>query len=241
VRRPADVAGDLTTVVRGLTPRAWRLGEVVGCHARLSWHPTHLPRGHATSVGAVTNLGWRLTNFPRCHGRLGWPRTWLVDVPSWLAMPSSLPPDAVPLLRRAQYVLGESQVGLGRVMGVSKRTMTRWMHAVVFLGKGQAEDLARAVHPLDPHLASEIALAGRTSLAEMGLAPPPGSKEDIAAARLHLDTVVCAAAEAIDASPRAVRAALLAAFQRAREVGLTPDELEQALAPPKRAARSKTS
>jgi hypothetical protein len=156
-------------------------------------------------------------------------------------VPSTLPPDAVPLLRRAQYVLGESQIGLGRVMGVSKRTMTRWMHAVVFLAKGQAEDLARAVHPLDPQLASEIALAGRTSLAEMGLAPPPGSKEDMAAARLRLDTVVCAAAEAIDASPRAVRAALLAAFQRAREVGLTPDELEQAVATPKRASKSKTS
>ena len=152
-----------------------------------------------------------------------------------------LPPDAVPLLRRAKLTLGEDQIGLGRIMGVSKRTMTRWMHGVVFLAKPQAAPLARAVHPLDPQLASELALASGSSLEELGLAPPPASKEGMAAARLRLDTVVCAAAEAIDASPRAVRAALLAALQRAREVGLTPDELEAALAPPRRAARGKAT
>jgi hypothetical protein len=46
----------------------------------------------------------------------------------------------------------------------------------------------------------------------------------------HLvDTVVCAAAEALGVPPPAVRPALLAAFQRAREVGLTTEDVEQAI------------
>ncbi|MDP9001553.1 MAG: hypothetical protein M3O46_15745, partial [Myxococcota bacterium] len=39
--------------------------------------------------------------------------------------------------------------------------------------------------------------------------------------RTLIDAVVCAAAEALDVSPRAVRPALLAAFARASELGLT--------------------
>ena len=46
-----------------------------------------------------------------------------------------------------------------------------------------------------------------------------------------VDVVVCAAAEALDVSPRAVRPALLAAFQRAREAGLTLEQVEKALSP----------
>jgi len=45
-----------------------------------------------------------------------------------------------------------------------------------------------------------------------------------------LAAVVCAAAEAMDASPRAVRPALLAAVRVAREVGLTLADLESLLA-----------
>ena len=49
-------------------------------------------------------------------------------------------------------------------------------------------------------------------------------------ARWLADAVVCAAAEALDTSPRLVRPALLAALRCAREAGLTVATLEAALA-----------
>jgi hypothetical protein len=41
--------------------------------------------------------------------------------------------------------------------------------------------------------------------------------------------VVCAAAEAMERMPRDVRPALLAAFRRAREIGLSVDMVERVL------------
>ena len=52
--------------------------------------------------------------------------------------------------------------------------------------------------------------------------------------------VVCVAAEAMDLSPRALRPALFAAFKHARELGLTMDAMETALAPPAPGAPSPT-
>jgi hypothetical protein len=46
---------------------------------------------------------------------------------------------------------------------------------------------------------------------------------------LAVDAVVCVASEALGAVPSAVRGPLLAAFRRARELGLSCDEVEQAL------------
>jgi hypothetical protein len=43
------------------------------------------------------------------------------------------------------------------------------------------------------------------------------------------DAVVCAAAEALNVPPPAVRPALLAAFRRAREVGLRLEDVERVL------------
>jgi len=47
-----------------------------------------------------------------------------------------------------------------------------------------------------------------------------------------VDSVVCAAAEAMSLSPQALRPAVLAAFARARDAGLTLDAVVDALAPP---------
>jgi hypothetical protein len=46
---------------------------------------------------------------------------------------------------------------------------------------------------------------------------------------LAVDAVVCVASEALGAMPNAVRGVLLAAFRRARELGLSCEEVEQAL------------
>jgi hypothetical protein len=52
-----------------------------------------------------------------------------------------------------------------------------------------------------------------------------------------VDSVVCAAAEAMSLVPQAIRPAVLAAFTRARDARLTPDAVVAVLAPP--AARKK--
>jgi len=47
-----------------------------------------------------------------------------------------------------------------------------------------------------------------------------------------VDSVVCAAAEAMSLSPQAIRPAVLAAFARARDAGLSLDAVVDVLAPP---------
>jgi hypothetical protein len=46
---------------------------------------------------------------------------------------------------------------------------------------------------------------------------------------LAVDAVVCVASDALGAMPAAVRGGLLAAFRRARQLGLSCEEVEQAL------------
>jgi len=62
----------------------------------------------------------------------------------------------------------------------------------------------------------------------VGPPPPPPP----IAAVLLVDAVVCAAAEAMSLSPQAIRPAVLAAFTRARDAGLTLDAVVAVLAPP---------
>jgi hypothetical protein len=47
-----------------------------------------------------------------------------------------------------------------------------------------------------------------------------------------VDSVVCAAAEAMQVAPQAIRPAVLAAFARARDAGLTTDAVVAVLTPP---------
>ena len=59
--------------------------------------------------------------------------------------------------------------------------------------------------------------------------PPPSPPVP---AVVLVDSVVCAAAEAMALSPQAVRPAVLAAFVRARDAGLAPDAVVAVLSPP---------
>jgi hypothetical protein len=54
-----------------------------------------------------------------------------------------------------------------------------------------------------------------------------------------LDSVVCAAAETMSMAPQALRPAVLAAFVRAREAGMTVDSLIAGLTPAAPAAKAK--
>lgn len=100
--------------------------------------------------------------------------------------------------------------------------------------------MVRGVFPVDRELAAEMAEAAGTTLEALGLvparaapAPAPASAADelraSARAEKIVDSVVCAASEAMDVLPRAIRPALLAAFTRTRELGLSVESVEQAL------------
>jgi hypothetical protein len=141
-------------------------------------------------------------------------------------------------LTRAGFALDMSQGELGALLGVSRRTVSRWVAAGdPLLLPSQAVTLVRALHPRDRALAERVAVQHGLSLEGLGLVANAPSPVPAATPVAHLvDTVVCAAAEVLDASPRAVRPAILAAFERARAVGLTmaaaEDALRASLAPP---------
>jgi transcriptional regulator with XRE-family HTH domain len=134
------------------------------------------------------------------------------------------------LLTRAQLALGLSQERLGEIVPVSRRTVWRWQSGQSSPIAPHVERIARAVYPRDPALAAELAAAAQTTLAALGLEP---ERKAIDTQPLLAEAVVCAAAEALDVSPRAVRPALAAAIARAREAGLDLETLAQALAPSK--------
>jgi hypothetical protein len=120
----------------------------------------------------------------------------------------------------------------------------------------QWQDLARHVHPLDAKLAAQLAQMGKSSLLQLGLekpVPPPPMAPAPAPLLVPpqpppaivvtappppprplppevVESVVCAAAEAMNVMPAVVRPVLLAAFERAEKIGLTVGEVVRALA-----------
>jgi hypothetical protein len=146
------------------------------------------------------------------------------------------------LLRAATDVLGILPTHLSEVAGVSKRTAQGWFTGRSNPMPGALEAIARRVHPIDRALASELAVTAGTTLLALGLESPPAAPAAPAPVAkeappsppsdLMVDSVVCAAAEAIAVMPHAVRPALLAAFTRARLLGLSLEAVEGALKTP---------
>jgi hypothetical protein len=137
------------------------------------------------------------------------------------------------LVTRARYALATAHPDLPGAVGSSKRTMQRWQAAESRPSDSQLADLARLAHPLDAELAAGLAHAAGATLESLGIVPPKSPPPPVLPPmprHLVVDAVVCAAADATDAAPSAVRAILLAAFKRARELGLSTDEVEKALA-----------
>jgi hypothetical protein len=134
------------------------------------------------------------------------------------------------LFELARQALGTTQEELGERLGVSRRTSQRWAGSGI--PSYYLPELARLVHPHDPVLAGEIAQAAGMTLKAAGIvlppppppAPPPAPPPDGV-----VDAVVCAAAEAMEMLPKAIRPGLHAAFLRAKEIGLTVDVIERAL------------
>jgi len=143
------------------------------------------------------------------------------------------------LMAKAQSVLRITQAELGALAGSSKRTAQRWAAGQAPVYEWHLAKLAGHVHPHDAALAAEIAAAAGETLESLGIvepppppppAPPPGPPPPPPMPRhLAADAVVCVAAEGMGLAPGAVRGALVAAFRRARELGLSLAEVEQAL------------
>jgi hypothetical protein len=146
------------------------------------------------------------------------------------------------LMTLAMRALGTNQQGLADVLGLSRRTISRWVkHGHAAVSPARIDTLARAVHARDPVLAARIVAVRGATLVEAGIVPPapaPAPPPPPPPPPPYLvDVVVCAAAEALDVSPRVVRPALLAAFQRARAVGLDVAALESSLSQPSQPER----
>jgi transcriptional regulator with XRE-family HTH domain len=150
------------------------------------------------------------------------------------------------LLVEGRRALGMSQRQFGPALGWSHRTATRWDAGYSPPSEDALRKLAGLLLPVDRALAEQAAAHIGETLESLGLvaptppapppappAPPPAPPAAPVASTADLvDVVVCAAAEATDASPRAIRSLLYVAFRRARQIGLTVEQVEGALAPP---------
>jgi len=153
------------------------------------------------------------------------------------------------LSAEVRIALHLTQKELASLAGTSLRTVRRWearrSHPAAF----EIHRLVDAVRPRNPALASELdELAPRPAppptLAPQPLAPPGPPPQPVpppVPATVLLDSVVCAAAEAMTLAPQTLRPALVAAFARAKEAGLTLDAMIEGLTPrPRTRAPSKT-
>jgi transcriptional regulator with XRE-family HTH domain len=132
------------------------------------------------------------------------------------------------LVARAQAALGMTHREFGEALGSSERTALRWAAGRSSVGVSGLRALARLVHPRDPALANELAGATSETLESLGIVAQGAAVA--ADASVLVDAVVCAAADALSMAPSAVRGALLAAFGRARELGLSVGDVEKAIA-----------
>jgi len=122
------------------------------------------------------------------------------------------------LLIQCQMALGLTQQKLGDLLGHTKRTVQRWEDRGAILLPSALETLVRALYPVRPDLAEQVATAGGTTLEQLGIpsvaaSGPPAISEPI-------EAIVRSAAEAMGVTPEVVRPAIATAFAKARETGL---------------------
>jgi hypothetical protein len=150
------------------------------------------------------------------------------------------------LLLEAQHTLEMTQKEFGPALGASHRTAVRWAAQRAHPATHNLEKLAELLVPHDRALAEEAARYAGSTLEHLGLVhppappPPPPDPRVPTAPEDLVDIVVCAAADHAGQVPSAVRPLVYTVFKRAREVGLTLDAAEKALAPVEPSAAKKT-
>jgi hypothetical protein len=157
-------------------------------------------------------------------------------------MASTTPVNPSELFVRATLALG-GQKYVGEVLGVSRRTVNRWGPKSA-MTPGNARLLAVALAPTKFALAAELATFAGTTLRDLGVvvkgmeSPAPAAATSDPATKRHLvQSVLCAAAEALDASPRAARPVVLAAFAQTIAAKLTLEDVVTGLGEPAVRAR----
>ena len=143
------------------------------------------------------------------------------------------------LLGDARRALSLNQEQLGELLRSSKRTVQRWETSRGRPSAAELATLAGHVYPVDAEVAAELAEAIGQTLESLGIvapppppappAPPPPPGPPPMPRHLAVDAVVCVASDALGIMPSAARGGILAAFRRARELGLACDEVEKAL------------
>jgi hypothetical protein len=144
------------------------------------------------------------------------------------------------LLSRIQRALHLNQRQLADLMNCSRRTIIRYYQRGGIILPSTWANLARATCASDRELAAELAARAGQTLVGLGLealAPPataaPTARRREPSVKHMADSVVCAAAEAMQATPQAMRAPLFAAFERAIALDMTAQDVLDALAPEK--------
>jgi hypothetical protein len=146
------------------------------------------------------------------------------------------------LLTRVARALGLSQGGMGELAGSSRKTVGRWQAGRAAPSSSQVDVIAHALLPIDRELALALVLAynDRLSTPELQpyhvavqpfLPPPaaPASPKRVTVEPHLIDAIVYAACAVADLSPKALRGAVAAAFQRAHELGLDNATVAEAL------------
>jgi hypothetical protein len=152
--------------------------------------------------------------------------------------------DSASLAIRAKLRLGLTNREFANFVGTSLRTVERLSPGRGLVYSDWLTKLAVAVYPKDAALAAEVAAGAGQTLESLGLVVPaprvapsppapqrPAPEPPAPLRAIIAESVVAAAAEALDVSPRVARPALLAAMDRASAAGLTVADLLVALRP----------
>ena len=134
------------------------------------------------------------------------------------------------LIIECRMALGLTQEEMGKLVGCTKRTVQRWEDRGALLVAPEVEALVRALHPVRPDLATQIAAIDGRTPDQIGLSTPAGRTSG-APKSDPIDAVVVAAAEAIGVTAEAVRPAVAAAFARAEDEGLDVKTVNERLNP----------
>jgi transcriptional regulator with XRE-family HTH domain len=135
----------------------------------------------------------------------------------------------------ARLALKDTQRTFAERLGSSQRTVARWEAGQSEIHAHDAVKLARELYPIDRQMAADLLACRGQTLVSTGIeapAPPPAALPPAAPAparppaakpellAIMVDAVVCAAAEAADASPKRVRESVLLVMRRSLEAGL---------------------
>jgi transcriptional regulator with XRE-family HTH domain len=144
------------------------------------------------------------------------------------------------LIARTRELLHLNQQQLADRVRSSLRTVQRWEARRATPSAREIHWMADTVRSVDPEIAAHLDVwAPRPAPPSMpeparpieGVSPAPAPAPP---PPLHVlvDSVLCAAAEAMGVAPQAVRPAVLAAFARSCEARVSPEQIVATLTPP---------